>query len=395
VTGFLDAPGRTRFRSQKPGFTVVNLATRIIAWLRPAAFPRAWPITAPAHYGNRRRTAGPALLTGVIVFVVLQLGLGLAAEQSLLIKDPSYADREVRLKRLETAIPGAPVVLMMGTSRTGFGFHAGRIRGRLAAEGTRAVVYNFGIPASGPVTHLIYLRRLLADGHRPDLLLLEILPPGLAELPNGPLESRFVFGDRLRHHELAEVSAYGFPAEQVREKWWGSILTPWHTLRFPLMGRISPSALPWYLRFDWSRTADEYGWGTPLVDEIEPAVYEAGLTRAAAEYSGVLADLRIGAATARALADLLTLCRERGIPVRLVLMPEAPEFRALYSPVVIDRLHVFLRGLCAEFGCDLVDARAWLPRPVFTDGHHLLRPGAEAFSDRLTRDVIGPFLSGR
>ena len=34
------------------------------------------------------------------------------------------------------------------------------------------------------------------------------------------------------------------------------------------MGRIMPSALPWHLRFDWSRGCDEYGWGAPFHDTV-------------------------------------------------------------------------------------------------------------------------------
>ena len=39
-----------------------------------------------------------------------------------------------------------------------------------------------------------------------------------------------------------------------------------------------------------------------------------------------------------------------------------------------------------------VDAREWLPDSSFSDGHHMLRPGAELFSDRLNREVIAPWV---
>ncbi len=257
------------------------------------------------------------------------------------------------------------------------------------------MAFNFGIPASGPVTHLLYLRRLLADGHRPDLLLVEVLPPSLADLPNeGPLEARFLFGDRLRHGEAEAAVGYGFPADEVRRKWRGSVLTPWYTLRFPLLGRVAPSALPWHLRFDWSRTTDEFGWSTPFVEEVTPEQAALGLERARGEYGAILAGLRPTGHAARALGDLVALCCEWRVPLRLVLMPESAGFRAMYPPAVTERLRGFLRGLCGE-GCELVDARDWLPDGVFTDGHHMLKPGAEAFSARLTREAILPFFRSR
>jgi hypothetical protein len=332
------------------------------------------------------------VLAGLGAFAVLQLALGVAAELSLWVRDPGYADKEIRLARREATSPGAPTVLMLGTSRTGYGFHAGRIETALAAElGRPVTVFNFGIPASGPVTHLVYLRRLLADGHRPALLLVEVLPPGLADLPDGPLESKFLFGDRLRRGELGAVIGYGFPADVVRARWRESVLVPCYGLRFPLLGRAFPSGQPWHLRFDWSRTTDPHGWSTPMVDSVSREQYEAGLARAAAEYRAVLHDLRPGGGAARALVDLLALCCEQEIPTRLVLMPESAGFRELYPPWTTERLYAFLNGLCGKHGSRLIDARGWVPDAAFTDGHHLLRPGAEAFSDRLTREAIVPF----
>jgi len=163
---------------------------------------------------------------GLIAFLVLQLTLGIAAEESYTLKDPGYADKERNLVRLEAANPGAPRVLMLGTSRTGYAFHAGRIEQHLVADlGRPAVAFNFGIPASGPVTHLLYARRLFARGHRPDLMLIEVLPPGLADIKEGPLESRFLFGDRLQKSEIETVIGYGFPERDTRRRWRESIMS--------------------------------------------------------------------------------------------------------------------------------------------------------------------------
>ncbi|MBX9583349.1 MAG: DUF1574 domain-containing protein, partial [Gemmataceae bacterium] len=323
----------------------------------------------------------------------LQFGLGVAAERVLYLKDPGYADKELRLARAEAAAPGRPSVVMLGTSRTGFAFHAGRVRDRLAPD-HEILAFNFGIPASGPVTHLIYLRRLLADGHRPDLLLLEVLPSTLADLPAGPPECHFLSGMRLRRDEVEVAAGYGFPAK-VRDEWREAAVAPWYGLRFPLLGRLAPSALPWHLRFNWSRTDDPLGWTTPPTPAVTPEQYTEGLSRAKGEYAAILAVFRPTGGSARALADLLALCRDEGIVARLVLMPESAGFRSFYPPAATDRLDRFLAGLCTEYGVGLTDARWWLPDGAFTDGHHLLRPGAEAFSDRLADEAITPFFRER
>ena len=370
----------------------MNIATRVILWFRLVVVPRPRRGSAPRVRTSHRHRALVALTAGAISLVLLHLGLGIAAELILLIKDPGYADKELRLARQEAANPGGPRVVMLGTSRTGFGFHAGRIRAELGGPVT---VFNFGIPASGPVTHLIYTRRLLDEGHRPDLLLVEVLPPALANLHDGPLEARFTYGDRLRRDEAALAAGHGFPAEKVRRQWAESVVNPWYTLRFQIMGRLAPSALPWHLRFDWSRTPDEFGWSTPMVEEVTPEQARAGLARAASEYRDVLSYLDGNGPAAVALGELLALCRERGVPVKLVLMPESSGFRAFYPLAASRQLYSLLNRLRTEYGCELIDAREWLPDAVFTDGHHMLRPGAEAFSDRLTREVIRPFLCER
>ena len=76
---------------------------------------------------GRRRKAAVAASVGLAAFALFQLGLAVAAELSFWVRDPGYSDKEIRLARLEAAAPGAPVVLMLGTSRTGYGFHAGRV----------------------------------------------------------------------------------------------------------------------------------------------------------------------------------------------------------------------------------------------------------------------------
>ena len=96
------------------------------------AHPKRWAWHPAA--ANRRRKAAVALTVGIAVAAALQLALGIVAERALLLKDPGYADKELRLERQEAAHAGAPSVVMLGTSRTGFAFHSGRIRERLAPD---------------------------------------------------------------------------------------------------------------------------------------------------------------------------------------------------------------------------------------------------------------------
>ena len=53
----------------------------------------------------------------------------------------------------------------------------------------------------------------------------------------------------------------------------------------------------------------------------------------------------------------------------------------------------FLNALTDRAGAPrVVDCRGWLPDDAFYDSHHMFADGAEAFTDRLSREVIAPAL---
>lgn len=336
----------------------------------------------------RRQVAKRTVLWGVGLFAVTQLALGAAAELYPRLRDPLFGDKLVKLKRKVAAPDRRATVVMLGSSRTGLAFHGKRVEAALPG----VTAFNYGVPASGPVTHLVYLDRLLAAGITPDLLLVEVLPSMLADRPDAPLERNWFFADRLTHPELGTVIRHGFDPATVRRRWAESVALPAYSLRFQLMSRISASWLPWQVRFDWSRGSDECGWGEMIQQQVTAADRTAGFARAKLEYEPVLANWVPGGPAAGALRELLNRCQERGVPVVLVLMPEAANFRALYPPAAVERLTAFTGGLSRETGVPVVNAREWLPDAGFHDGHHMLTVGANQFTDRLAREVIAPRL---
>ena len=352
-------------------------------------------MTALTQFFRARRRAPRAVLWGFAIFAASQLGLGLAADLYPRIRDPLYGDKKVKLaRRLPSTGERPSTVVMLGSSRTGLAFHGCRVEERLAVElGRPAVAFNMGVPASGPVTHLVYLNRLIDDGIVPDFVVVEVLPSMIAIGKDSPLEQNWFYADRLKYGERDTVIRNGFSAAKVNDRWWKSTLIPAYTLRFQLLTRIAPSWIPWQYRFDWSRGTDECGWGKSVNQTPTDQVRAAGFERSRAEYAPILYDLHPGGPAIGALKELVGVCTNRGIPVRLVLLPESSDFRAFCSPAVNERLARFLAEFTAEQGIlPVVDARAWLDDSMFWDGHHMLENGAEKFSDRLTSEAIVPGL---
>lgn len=368
----------------------MTFATHKLGWLaRLLSFRLAGG--RPARLPTRRGAA--AVAVGAAVFLAIQAVLSGASAVTYYVNDPVYADKERRLRRLERAAPpGATRVMLLGTSRTGFAYAAGRTQRAAEDAGIPAVAFNFGIPGAGPVANRLSLSRLIADGHKPDLLILEVLPPLLADLPGGPLEARIITGDTLSRDEIAAADHYGMPTERLRKQWRRAALAPAFVHRFKLLSRIFPSAVPWQLRYDWGRTQDPNGWNPSELEEVDAEQRARGVESTAREYRDVVRHELPAGPAVDALRDTLVLCREQGITVALVIMPESTSFGALYPPGAEEKVQRFLRGLTAEFGCTLTDARRWLPDDAFLDGHHSLRAGAATFTDRFTTETILPLL---
>jgi hypothetical protein len=326
-----------------------------------------------------------------VAFVFASAALAAVAELRPAIRDPMAGDKGRQFAAAVAARPGQPIVLALGSSRTGFAFNGLYAGHLLALRGTPTACYNYGVPAAGPIAELQNLRRTLAAGIVPDLVVVEVLPIMLHADPSGPHEHRLLSPDRFDAGELARAARFGFPEPETTVKWWKARLAPWWTYRFQLLGRASPSWLPFNLRFDFGRNGDPAGWGTFPFTTVDAETKAKGLARAHGEYAPLLSVLNPGGGACDALRELINLCRERGIAVRVVLLPESTEFRAWYAPGVDDRLAAFLASLSAM----VIDARDWIPDDQFADGHHLLQAGTMAFTEKLVDRVLAPALEAR
>jgi hypothetical protein len=344
--------------------------------------------------GNRKSTIGKrarsTLVWAAITFLALQAGMIVAIELWLPeFRDPFFSYKAQRLQARTSTSEKPVTVLMIGSSRTAYGLEASALEARLSRElGRPVVAFNFGVPASGPITEALYFRRLLARGIRPDLLLIEVLPPVLDGKNPVPGEANWFPPTRLWLKEFALVQRYDFPVQKMCRAWWQAWPVPWFSHRFAILSRVAPAWLPYKHREDWGRSDDDSGWaprpgGPPTADQYRRAVAHAHL-----EYAPFLKDFRIGGPACRALRETLELCRSEGIRTALVLMPEGPCFRSWYPPEAWVQIQGFLTELSVRFDTPLINARQWLPEDSFSDSHHLMTRGAAAFTERLGRETL-------
>src|SRR5207302_5656752 len=107
-----------------------------------------------------------------------------------------------------------------------------------------------------------------------------------------------------------------------------------------------------------------------------------------------LARFELAPARTWALEELLAVCRRERIAAVLVTMPEATDFRGWYPPAARAAIDGCLGRLSREYAVPWADARTWVADDGFEDGHHLLRPGADAFTYRFAQDALVPVLRG-
>jgi hypothetical protein len=336
------------------------------------------------------------LLWGLASFVALQLGLAIAVERWLPeLRDPVHASKACLLaRRLAAPGPRPPTVVMVGSSRVEYGLLGRAIEDSLTGPcGVRPVVFNFGISGAGPIIELLTLQRLLRDGPRPDVVLVEVVPSLLAgQFPAWDLQR--LTPDRLGLDELPWIAPYGPSLAMRRIEWLRASAVPWYTHRIAMLSCGAPLLLPGPNPGGVWQELDEAG-GMPLPVLPPPAEqYRRAFARATREHGEKLASLQIGGPAVQALHDLLDLCRREHIVARLVMMPEGSDFRALYPPQAWAQVERFLNDLARQYDCPLINAREWVADDHFADGHHLLRPGAAIFSERLGREYLLPLLIG-
>lgn len=340
---------------------------------------------------GRTKRGRAVVACGLLAFAVLQVAGGEVIDRCCpSLRDPEYNRKLAALRAQAAAHHGRPLLLALGTSRTAFGFCA-------AADGAAtAWQFNFGLTGIGPVQQLVYFRRLLAAGVRPAHLLIEIHPAFLHQTPTW-CETRAVDVRKLDLHDLAVLRRYAYEPVEFMRRWVACRLSPWHAYRVELIARLKATWTDATPRRDEQMLADTdaFGWSRYPVRPADEAERSRLGRLCAGLYASPLNDFAVSDTPAKAVAEMLELCRREHIDAALVLMPEGRTFSELYTPRAQRRLNDYLAQVRRTECVPVFDCRRWCDDEQFCDGQHLLPEGAAAFTARLRERHLSPWLATR
>ncbi len=325
----------------------------------------------------------------LLLFTAGQVAFRLLAHERPDCCELEYGRKVLRLRARLAEKSGHPLVLVLGSSRPAVGFRP-RALPELPDD---PVVFNFAQSGSGPIHNGLWLHRLLAQGIRPDWIILETWPPFWQLYSKSEDVLTLANLGSLSWDEVQHLRPYAAAPRKLCADWLENQLAPMVANRGPLLRSFLPQWLPPAPHdVTCMDLIDHDGW-RPSGLAHDPNHYE----RMKADYAQAFAFLKqfmIPPASARALRDMLAVCRAEGIRPLLLLMPESRDFQAWYPPAARVEFERFLRSLSRAQGVPLIDARAWMPKEAYSDPAHLHVPGATAFTQRFGRDILLPLMRG-
>lgn len=309
------------------------------------------------------------------------------------LHDPEYGHKFASLRwQLRSRPAGQPLVVVLGNSHTGMGIRPDTLPGDPASP-DRPMVFNMSLNGAGPVLSLVVLKRLLAEGIRPDCVLVEtwslvLSLDGPAMAGNGAIAL-----PRVRHGDLEVLERYYGDPAKLRADYALAKRNPWFNRREYLMNRFLPSWVPKDKRFTshWDHT-DNWGW--QWVEGCTTQATPLRIEGVRLAYIDLFKGFKVSEAAERALRELAEVTQREGIELHFLRMPESASIRASYAPEVVAEVDRFFERMRADTGVGLIDAHAWVPDEALADGHHMNPPGAELFTARLNEEVLSKVRRG-
>jgi hypothetical protein len=235
---------------------------------------------------------------------------------------------------------------------------------------------------------MLHLRRLLAAGVRPDIVVVEVNPAAMDEP-----ETNFLRPDRVTRGEMDALADIGFADDRYRADWWEAALNPWFGHRFQILGRLKPKWTPPGVPWMTPRFPNPTGWGA-WDEPVTADSFRARLEVARREHFRAMQNYTVADVPRRALNEVFAICRREGIQTVAVLTPEGSVFRSWYGPAAEIATAELIALADVGTGGWVTDARDWLPDNAFVDGHHVHASAAPGYTKRLARQLIVPAVVG-
>lgn len=325
---------------------------------------------------HRRRTGRRAIATFFAVFLLANVAFSVGMDRVFpSVRDPEYGRRAKRWHQRQRENPDREFVALLGSSRMAMG-----VRPEHANNTTGPLVFNFSLVGSGPIMELMVLKRLLHSGIKPDGVIFEYWPAFLRE------DGYYAEEGRTDPHRLLPMDepfvnewfagTEHFLSTMRRIRW-----NPFYEHRLRIISQIVPAWLGNSQRLDagWEKL-DGWGWLPGYHRDLSAAERIDRHKHSNEYFSRLFTGYSIDEKAHRAMREIVALCRQNNIRVRVIWLPESSEFRAAYPPTALRMGEEFIASFCRETGTPLIDARSWVPDEHIGDGLHLSIPGAAVFS---------------
>jgi hypothetical protein len=340
-----------------------------------------------------------AFLWGVLAFLAAQGVLAyIVGNRNPEIRDPEYGYRLLRLREQAETAPDRPLCLILGSSRTLSGICPPSLPAWPSDAGPEPRVFNFSLLGTGPVRELMTLRRLLAAGYRPEWLLIEVWPPYWPQQGYW-LDEFHIMQQDLRPEDLSIVARYFTNRPEALNKLAIEGLTPVVGLRSNILARCAVCLLSPDQRWRAGRIAfwqdgEPTGW-RPWLEHGTAEEFHARIAGVQQQTKPCLDNFSISETADRATRELLDECRRQNTKAALILMPEHSELRSWYTPAVREKVNAYLTHLKNDYQIPVFDTREWVADEEFHDLTHMAPPAAPPYTQRLGREMLLPWLTGR
>lgn len=320
----------------------------------------------PQHRLARRARLAVVLVPVAFVFALLS-SWAVAETVTPEITDTDY---HIRLRMIRTAAaehPGRPLGLTLGSSRTVWAFRPEELPE--SPDSNDVYWLNAAHVGAGPPLNRVLLHRLLRDGVRPAVVVLEVMPPFFVKENNRFVTAHFATSDMSLVRQYSDTT-FGYDYHFLRHRI--TRATDIARVTDPFAGYLAPLPRGGHPHIDDTISAEERARRTAFAHRMNIQNIQNMTVRPGAD---------------RAFRDTLREAADHGIRVVLLRSPEGPAFRSWYNPEGLARFDAYIAQVAREHGAAVLDARLWLDEEDFYDSHHVLKRGAQKFTARFAREM--------